>query len=129
METQAALEQVFCELEGGTHADLASSGMAGITMVMTALLSAGDHALVADCVYGPVYELDAALLKRMNIELTYFSAGDDLEALVRPNTRPVYVESPGSLLFQMPDLPALAGSAARPRPALARRHPRRPTSR
>jgi len=113
MDTHAALEQVFCELEGGTHAYLASSGMAGITLVMASLLSAGDHALVADCVYGPVYELDAALLKRMNIELTYFSAGDDLGALVRPNTRLVYVESPGSLLFQMLDLPALAGFARR----------------
>ena len=113
MDTHAALEQVFCELEGGTHAYLASSGMAGITMAMTSLLSAGDHALVADCVYGPVYELDAALLKRMNIELTYFSAGDDLETLVRPNTRLVYVESPGSLLFQMLDLPALAAFARR----------------
>lgn len=113
MDTHAALEQVFRELEGGTHAYLASSGMAGITMVMASLLSAGDHALVADCVYGPVYELDAALLKRMNIELTYFSAGDDLETLVRPNTRLVYVESPGSLLFQMLDLPALAGFARR----------------
>ncbi|OZI16740.1 cystathionine beta-lyase [Bordetella genomosp. 7] len=113
MDTHAALEQVFCELEGGTHAYLASSGLAGITMVMTSLLSAGDHALVADCVYGPVYELDEALLKRMNIELTYFSAGDDLESLVRPNTRLVYVESPGSLLFQMLDLPALSGFARR----------------
>ncbi|MBO9354399.1 cystathionine beta-lyase [Bordetella petrii] len=113
MDTHAALEQVFRELEGGTHAYLAPSGMAGITMAMTSLLSAGDHALVADCVYGPVYELDAALLKRMNIELTYFSAGDDLDALVRPNTRLVYVESPGSLLFQMLDLPALAAFARR----------------
>lgn len=108
MDTHAALEQVFMQLEGGTHCYLASSGLGAITMAMASLLSAGDHALVADCVYGPVYELDAALLKRMNIEITYFSAADDLEALVRPNTRMVYVESPGSLLFQMLDLPALA---------------------
>ncbi|OZI41716.1 cystathionine beta-lyase [Bordetella genomosp. 4] len=111
MDTHAALEQVFCELEGGTHAYLASSGMSGITLVMLSLLSAGDHALVADCVYGPVYELDAALLKRLNIEITYFSADDDLESLVRPNTRLLYVESPGSLLFQMLDIPALAAFA------------------
>jgi len=113
MDTHAALEQVFRELEGGTHAYLAPSGLAGITLVMTSLLSAGDHALVADCVYGPVYELDAALLKRMNIEITFFSAGDDLDALLRPNTRMVYVESPGSLLFQMLDIPALASFARR----------------
>lgn len=108
MDTHAALERVFCELEGGTHAYLASSGMAGISLVMLTLLSAGDHVLVADCVYGPVYELEAAVLKRMNIEITYFSAGDDLASLVRPNTRMVYVESPGSLLFQMLDIPALS---------------------
>ena len=111
MDTHAALEQVFCELEGGSHAYLASSGMSGITLVMLSLLSAGDHALVADCVYGPVYELGAAVLKRMNIEITYFSADDDLESLVRPNTRLLYVESPGSLLFQMLDMPALASFA------------------
>lgn len=111
MDTHAALEQVFCELEGGSHAYLAPSGMSGITMVMLSLLSAGDHALVADCVYGPVYELEAALLKRLNIEITYFTAEDDLASLVRPNTRLLYVESPGSLLFQMLDMPALAGFA------------------
>lgn len=108
LDTHAALEQVFCELEQGTHAYLASSGVGGITMVMLSLLSAGDHVLIADCVYGPVYELQDALLKRLNIEATYFSADDDLTALVRPNTRLVYVESPGSLLFQMLDIPALA---------------------
>lgn len=113
MDTHAALEQVFCELEAGTHAYLASSGMGAISMVMLSLLSAGDHALVSDCVYGPVYELEEAVLKRLNIEITYFSADDDLASLVRPNTRLVYVESPGSLLFQMLDIPALARFARR----------------
>lgn len=113
MDTHAALEQVFCELEAGTHAYLAPSGMAGVTLAMLSLLSAGDHALVADCVYGPVYELEAAVLKRMNIEITYFSADDDLESLLRPNTRLLYVESPGSLLFQMLDMPALGDFARR----------------
>jgi len=111
LDTHAALEQVFCELESGTHAYLASSGVGGITMVMLSLLSAGDHVLIADCVYGPVYELQEAVLTRMNIEVTYFSADDDLPSLVRPNTRLMYVESPGSLLFQMLDLPALADFA------------------
>ncbi|MVW72902.1 cystathionine beta-lyase [Bordetella sp. 15P40C-2] len=111
LDTHAALERVFCELEAGTHAYLASSGVGAITMVMMSLLSSGDHVLVSDCVYGPVYELDDALLKRLNIEVTYFSAGDDLASLVRPNTRLLYVESPGSLLFQMLDIPALANFA------------------
>ncbi|MFU2050087.1 cystathionine beta-lyase [Bordetella hinzii] len=108
MDTHAALEQVFCRLEGGTHCYLASSGLAGITLAFMALLSAGDHALVADCVYGPVHELNAAVLSRMGIELTFYHAGEDLEKLVRPNTRLLYVEAPGSLLFEMLDMPALA---------------------
>ncbi|WP_459616369.1 cystathionine beta-lyase [Bordetella sp. 2513F-2] len=119
MDTHAALEDVFKQLEGGTHCYLAPSGMAGITLVMLSLLSAGDHALLADCVYGPVHELQAAVLERMGIEITYFSAGDDLDALVRPNTRLLYVESPGSLLFQMLDIPALADFARRHRLVLA----------
>jgi cystathionine beta-lyase len=113
MDTHAALENVFAHLEGGIHAYLASSGLAAITLVFLALASAGDHVLVADSVYGPVRNLDEQLLKRQNIELTYFSADDSIEALVRPNTRFVYVESPGSLLFQMLDLPALSAVTRR----------------
>lgn len=113
MDTHAALEQVFCQLEGGTHCYLAPSGLAGITMAFLSLLSAGDHVLVADCVYGPVHELNAALLSRIGIEITLFHAGDDLEKLVRPNTKLLYVEAPGSLLFEMLDLPALAQFAKR----------------
>lgn len=113
MDTHMALEEVFKQLEGGTHCYLASSGLAGNTLVFLALLSAGEHALVSDCVYGPVRELHAAVLERMGIEVTYFSAKDDLETLVRPNTRLLYTESPGSLLFEMQDLPALAEFARR----------------
>ncbi|MGE4436453.1 cystathionine beta-lyase [Achromobacter sp.] len=113
MDTHAALEQVFAQLEGGTHAYLASSGMAAMTMVMLALCSAGDHALISDCVYGPMRELDDAVLKRMNISVTYFAAGEDLDALVQPNTTLLYVESPGSLLFEMLDMGAMAAVAQR----------------
>lgn len=108
MDTPAALEDVFAQLEGGSNAYLASSGLAAITLAILALAGAGDHVLVSDSVYGPVRYLDDQLLKRMNIELTYFGAADALEALVRPNTRLVYAESPGSLLFEMLDLPALS---------------------
>jgi len=111
MDTHAALEDVFKQLEGGTHCYLAPSGLSAMTMVMLALCSAGDHALISDCVYGPMRELDDAVLKRMNIEISYFSADDDLEALVRPDTRLLYVESPGSLLFEMLDMGAMAAFA------------------
>ena len=113
MDTHAALEEVFAQLEGGTHCYLASSGLSAMTMVMLALCSAGDHALISDCVYGPMRELDDAVLKRLNIDITYFSADDALDELVRPNTRLLYVESPGSLLFEMLDMGAMAAFAQR----------------
>jgi len=114
METHRALEDVFVQLEGGAHCTLAPCGMAAITLVFMSLLQSGDHALVADCVYGPVLHLDSALLRQLNIEITYFTPGrDDPEPLIRQNTRLLYVESPGSLLFQMLDMPALAEIARR----------------
>jgi cystathionine beta-lyase len=114
MDTHVALEDVFKHLENGTHCYLASSGLSAITLMFMSLMSAGDHALVADCVYGPVRLLDREVLKRLGIEITYFSPSqDEIAALVRPNTRLLYVESPGSLLFEMLDIPALAEQARR----------------
>lgn len=115
METHAALEDIFCALEGGQRAFLASSGLGAISMALLSLLSAGDHLLVADCVYGPVYHLNNTVLKRMGIDATFTSAKDvqALEQHVKPNTKILYVEAPGSLLMQMLDMPALAAFARR----------------
>src|SRR5690606_16085749 len=112
METHAALEQVFCELEGAERAFLASSGLAAITLAFYSLLNTGEHALIADCAYGPVRYLDKIVLSRMGIETTYCHATvAELEKQLRPNTRLLYVESPGSLLFEMLDIPALSAFA------------------
>lgn len=112
METHAALEQVFCELEGAERAFLASSGLAAITLSFLSLTNTGDHVLIADCAYGPVRYLDKVVLSRMGIETSYCHATvAELEAQLRPNTRVLYVESPGSLLFEMLDIPALAAFA------------------
>jgi cystathionine beta-lyase len=113
MDTHVALEDVFKSLEHGQHCYLAPSGLSAITLAFLAFLQAGDHALVSDSVYGPVRLLYDEVLKRLNIEVTYFAAGrDDIVSLARPNTRLVYTESPGSLLFEMIDIPALAAQAA-----------------
>lgn len=109
METHEALESIFCELEGAGHAYLASSGMAAITLVFLSLLKTGDHVLVADSAYGPVRRLDKEVLSRMGIELEYCRAHpSDLAEKVTSRTRMLYVESPGSLLMEMLDLPALS---------------------
>ncbi|WP_353233721.1 cystathionine beta-lyase [Diaphorobacter ruginosibacter] len=112
LDTHRALEDAIVALEGGHRAFLAPSGLAAITLVLVALLSPGDHALVADSVYSPVRRVDATLLQRLGITLEYFSPSrDDLAARIRPNTRLVYLESPSSLLYEVLDLPALAATA------------------
>ncbi len=109
LDTHAALEQVFCDLEGGDRAFLASSGLAAITLALLALLDSKDHVLVTDSAYGPVRYLDRTVLRRMGIETSYCrGAVEELEKQVRPNTKVLYIESPGSLLFEMLDVPALA---------------------
>lgn len=108
LQTHAAFEQVLCELEGGTRAFLAPSGMAAISLAMLALLNTGEHVLIADSVYGPVRYLDKTVFSRMGVEASYCRATPEaLEAAVRPNTRVLYIESPGSLLMEMLDVPAL----------------------
>lgn len=116
LDTHRALEDAITALEGGYRAFLAPSGLSAITLVLLALLSPGDHALVADSVYAPVRRVDTTLLQRLGITLEYFSPSspnvqDDLAQKIRPNTRLLYLESPSSLLYEVLDLPMLAAIA------------------
>lgn len=112
LQTHRALEEVFNVLEGGSYCVLSSSGLASIHLAFMSVLKSGDHVLISDNVYGPVRAINETLFKRLNIEATFFSAADDeLGSLIRPNTRMLYLESPGSLLMEMLDLRALAATA------------------
>lgn len=112
MQTHRALEEVFLAIEGGSYCVLSSSGLASIHLALMSLLKAGDHILITDNVYGPVRVINETIFKRFNIDVTFFSpARDRLSELIKPNTRLVYAESPGSLLMEMLDLPALAKQA------------------
>src|SRR5690606_38265223 len=64
MDTHAALEQVFCNLEGAQRAFLASSGLGAITLALFSMLNSGDHMIVADCTYAPMRYLDKTVLTR-----------------------------------------------------------------
>ncbi|MBV0882143.1 cystathionine beta-lyase [Noviherbaspirillum sp. L7-7A] len=112
LDTHRALEQAILTLEGGRRCVLAPSGLAAISLTFLALLSPGDHVVVSDSVYAPVRKLHRQMLDRLGIDVSYFAAQrDDIEAMIRPNTRLLYVESPGSLLFEVLDLPRLAAIA------------------
>lgn len=113
-QTHRALEDALLALEGGVRAFLVPSGLSAISLTFLALLSPGDHVIVTDSVYAPVRRLDAGLLQRLGIELTYVDPRDgQLEAAIRPHTRLIYTESPGSLLYEIYDLRAIARMAQR----------------
>ena len=111
--TTLALAEAVTELSGGFRSLVLSSGLAAVTQTLTAFVGAGDHVLVADSVYGPTRQFCAFLL----IILVPVMIGAEISDLIRPSTRVVYAESPGSQTFEVQDVPALA-RAARARGAL-----------
>ena len=110
LPTVTDLQHAVATLEGGHSALAVPSGLTATTLPLLALLAPGDHLLVTDAVYGPTRRFCELHLKRLGIEVEYFDplAGERIEASFRPNTRAVFAESPGSLTFEVIDIPALA---------------------
>ncbi len=113
--TVSLLEQKIAMLEQGEAGIAFASGMGAITAPLLALLSQGDHMLAVETVYGPTREFCETVLRRMGIEVEYFSPAQaaDLSAHIKTNTRLIYLESPGSLTFELQDLQAAAQLARR----------------
>ncbi|HYZ33761.1 MAG TPA: cystathionine beta-lyase [Crenalkalicoccus sp.] len=112
--THYALEDVVAEIEGGTRALILGTGLAAVAVPLLAYLKAGDHCLMPDSVYGPARNLAEGLMRGWGIETTFYDPCVDetgMAALIRPNTRVVYLESPGSHTFEVQDAPALARAA------------------
>jgi cystathionine beta-lyase len=112
--TTRALEQALMALEGpAAGVVLTPSGLSAITAAMMSVLSAGDHLLVTDSVYHPVRHFCDTVLARMGVTTTYYAPGLDagIHALLQPNTRLIWTESPGSLTFEVQDLPAIVAVA------------------
>ena len=115
LPTVRDLQAAMAELEGG-HASLAvPSGLAAIALALLGTTRAGDHVLVTDAVYGPTRRFCDNQLKRFGVEVSYYDPllGERIERELRPNTRVVYTESPGSLTFEVQDVPAIAEVAHR----------------
>ncbi len=107
------LQKALTVLEGADYSILTSSGVSAFTAALMGLLRAGDHLLMVDSVYGPTRRLCNDELTRFGVEVTYYDPmiGGSIEQLFKPNTRVVYVESPGSLTFEVQDIPAIAKAA------------------
>ncbi|MEM7061462.1 MAG: cystathionine beta-lyase [Pseudomonadota bacterium] len=110
--TAHALAEAVRDLEAGDETCLFPTGIAAITSVLASVLSSGDHLLVVDTVFPSTRALCREYLPRLGIEIEYFPWDcTDLAQYVRPNTRAVFVESPGSQTFEIMDLPSLTDSA------------------
>lgn len=114
LNTQHALCEALCELEGAREIQLFPSGLAAVTAALLAVLKAGDHVLVVDTVYKPVRQFCDNVLTRFGVAVDYYDVRLDAQALLAlatPATRAILLESPGSLTFEIQDVPAIAAAA------------------
>jgi cysteine-S-conjugate beta-lyase len=115
LPTVTDLQAVLAELEGGSAAFAVPSGLTATTLPLLALCKSGDHVLMTDSVYFPTRRFCGTTLARFGIDVEFYDPliGAGVEALMRPATRVVFVESPGSLTFDVQDVPATAEVAHR----------------
>ncbi len=113
--TSAAFETAVAALEGGDQAVATSSGLAAITCALLAFLSAGDDILVADTVYQPTRKFCDGVLRSLGVGVRYYDPliGRGIADLVNPQTRVIFMESPGSLTFEVQDIAAIVEVAQR----------------
>lgn len=112
--TFAALETALCALEGGDACVLAPSGLAAVTTALLAFVRAGDEVLITDSVYRPTRRFCDKMLAPLGVTTRYFDphVGAGIKDLIAPNTRVVYLETPGSQTFEMQDIPAIVAALA-----------------
>ncbi|QAY68256.1 trans-sulfuration enzyme family protein [Paenibacillus protaetiae] len=110
--TREALEQYIALLEGGHRGFAFASGMAAISTAFM-LLSAGDHVIVTEDVYGGTYRLLTTILSRMNIETTFvdMTRFDEVKAALKPNTKAVFMETPSNPTLKITDIALTAAWA------------------
>lgn len=108
--TQVAFREAMCELDGAAGCAVYPSGVAAITTAILAFAEAGDHILMVDNVYEPSRVFCELGLKKLGIETSYYDpmAGAEIAEHFKPNTKLVFAEAPGSLTFEVMDLPAIA---------------------
>jgi cystathionine beta-lyase len=111
--TSRAVETAIATLENGFASKVAPSGLAAITTTLLSFLKPGDHLLMVDSVYAPARTFCDTLLKNWGVVTEYYDPllGGAVSAFIRPSTRIVYCESPGSLTMEVQDVPAIAAAA------------------
>ncbi len=111
--TTKALADAWTEISDAAGTVLAPTGLAAISLALLTAARAGDHILVTNSIYRPSRIFCDTILVRMGVETTYFDPliGAGVERLIRPNTSVIFLETPGSQSFELPDVPAIAAIA------------------
>lgn len=107
--THFAFQQAMSELEGGAGCALYPSGAAAVTNAILAFVAGGDHILMTGAAYEPTQDFCNKILSKFNVKTTYYPPliGADIAGLIRPNTKVVFMESPGSITMEVQDVPAM----------------------
>ncbi|MBL4536534.1 cystathionine beta-lyase [Actinobacillus pleuropneumoniae] len=107
--THFALQDAMCELEGGAGCYLYPCGAAAVTNSILAFVSQGDHVLMTGAAYEPTQDFCNVILKNIGVSTTYYDPliGEGIRALIRSNTKVLFLESPSSLTMEVPDIPTL----------------------
>ena len=114
--THHALEDMVAAIEGGTRAQIVPTGLAAVAVPLLAYLKTGDHILFPDSLYGAARGFAERRLPAIGVGFNYYppcASVEEVEALIQPNTRVLYLESPGSYSFEVQDIPALCALARR----------------
>ena len=106
-----SFEDAISSLEGAVRTVSVTSGVQAIGLAILSVCSAGDHLLMVDSCYEPTRTFCDRTLKRFGVQTSYYAPDDDITAHLKPNTKAVFCESPGSLTFEVQDIPAIAKAA------------------
>lgn len=111
--TTESLENAWSDISGAAGTVLLPSGLAACVLALMSCLKAGDNLLVTDSVYSPTRNFCDTVLTRFGVEVTYYDPliGSGISRLMKPNTKVVFTEAPGSQTFEMQDIPALSAAA------------------
>lgn len=108
--THFAFQDAMVEVEGGAGCALYPCGTAAISNAILSFVETGDHILMVDTCYEPTRDFCDTIMKKMGVETTYYepTIGEGIKELIKPNTKVVFTESPGSITMEVQDVPTLA---------------------
>ncbi|HCM9671170.1 cystathionine beta-lyase [Enterobacter roggenkampii] len=107
--THFSLQEAMCELEGGAGCALFPCGAAAVANTILAFVEQGDHILMTNTAYEPSQDFCTKILSKLGVTTGWFDPliGEGIAELIQPNTRIVFLESPGSLTMEVHDVPAI----------------------